>query len=51
MSWIPLATAETCGFTSSLNVTETAGTAGPFGDVYVNLESADTALITFTAAP
>jgi hypothetical protein len=48
---IPLASPATCGFVSPLNVTETAGTTGPFGDVCVNLESATTALITFTAAP
>lgn len=51
MAWIPLASAGTCGFISQLNVTETAGTTGPFGDVCVNLESSTTALITFVADP
>ena len=52
LSLIPLATASVCGgFSSDLTVTETAGTSGPFGNVCVDLESPNTALVTFTAAP
>jgi PEP-CTERM motif len=48
LSLIPLASASTCGFESTLNISDSQGT-GPFGTVCVNL-AGQTATITFTAA-